>query len=319
MAHVAEPQEDCMETKVNYTVVGIFVLLLGGTLIGVIFWLSTGGQLQQDREKYTAYFDESVAGLNRNAPVRYRGVEVGRVVEIVMSPDQSGRIRVLMQIDRGTPIKTDTVAKLKMQGLTGLASLELSGGTANAHALIKLKDQPYPVIPTKHSFLKQLDTAVNGLIGNLNQTSENLNALTDDEMRKSMKQTLSNIEAVTRMLAEQKPALETVMKNAGRTLDASAQAADEVSKLAKRLNQTAGMMDAMVTDISAASRSVRATLDDTRQPLRDLSGQTLPEFNALAAEMRELATTLKRVGTDIEQQPEMLIFGRGKVRAGPGE
>ena len=65
---------------------------------------------------------------------------------------------------------------------------------------------------------------------------------------------------------------------------------------------------------------MRTTLDDTRQPLQDLSGQTLPELNTLAVEMRELAVTMKRVGAEIEQQPEMLIFGRGQpVRPGPGE
>ncbi len=308
-----------METKVNYTIVGVFVLLLGGALLGVAFWLSAGGQFQRDQQRYHAFFDESVAGLNRNAPVRYRGVEVGRVVEIVLAPDQSGRVQVLMKINRDTPIKQDTIAKLKMQGLTGLASLELSGGSAQAKPLTKGKDQEYPVIATQHSFLKQLDTAVSGLMSNLTETSENINALTDEEMRKSIKRMIANMESLTQMLAAQKPAIDAVLKNAGHTFESSAQAAEEVGKLAKRLSQTAGMMETMVTDISATSRSVRTTLDDTRQPLRDLSGQTLPELNALAAEMRELAVTMKRVGAEIEQQPEMLIFGRGQPRPGPGE
>ncbi|MBT9614414.1 MAG: MCE family protein [Burkholderiales bacterium] len=308
-----------METKVNYTVVGVFVLLMGGALLGIAFWLSAGGQYQRDQLKYHAYFDESVAGLNRNAPVRYRGVEVGRVIEIALAPDQSGRVQILMRINRDTPIKQDTVAKLKMQGLTGLASLELSGGSAQAKPLTRSKDQEYPVIPTKHSFFKQLDTSVNGLITNLTETSENINALTDEEMRKSFKRMITNMESVTRMLAEQRPAIEAVLKNSGRTFESSAQAAEEVGKLAKRLNQTAGMMETMASDVSAVSRSARITLDDARQPLRDLSGQTLPELNALSAEMRELAVTMKRVGTEIEQQPEMLIFGRGQPRPGPGE
>lgn len=309
-----------METKLNYTVVGAFVLLLGGALIGVALWLASGSQYQRDQEKYHAYFDESVAGLNRNAPVRYRGVEVGRVNEIKLASDHSGRVQVLMKINRDTPIKQDTVAKLKTQGLTGIVALELSGGSVQAKPLTKQAGQPYPVIPTRHSFLKQLDTAVNGLIGNLTETSENLNALTDEETRKSIKRMVANLESITRMLAEQRPAIEALLKHSGRTLESSAQAAEEIGKLAKRLNQTAGLVDTMAKDVSAAGRSVRTTLDDTRQPLQDLSGQTLPELNTLAVEMRELAVTMKRVGAEIEQQPEMLIFGRGQpVRPGPGE
>lgn len=308
-----------METKVNYTIVGLFVILLAGALSGVAFWLSTGGKYNQDYHLYLAYFDESVAGLNHNAAVRYRGVEVGRVTGMELAQDQSGRIQVLMKIDDDIPIKEDTVAELKMQGLTGLIFLDLSGGTSQAKPLAKRKGEAYPVLKTKRSLFKQLDTAVTGLMANLTETSGNINALTDAEMRKSMKRILTNMETVTQMLVEQKPAIEAVLKNTGRTLDTSAHAADEVGKLAKRLNQTAGMMETMVTDISAASRSVRATLDDTRQPLRDLSGQTLPELNALASEMRELAVTMKRVGAEIEQQPEMLIFGRSQPRPGPGE
>ena len=82
-----------METKVNYTIVGVFVLLLGGALFGVALWLSAGGQFQRDQQRYHAYFDESVAGLNRNAPVRYRGVEVGRVIDIKLATDESGRVQ----------------------------------------------------------------------------------------------------------------------------------------------------------------------------------------------------------------------------------
>lgn len=308
-----------METKVNYTIVGIFVLLLGGALIGVAVWLSEGGQYRHDQQKYHAYFDESVAGLNRNAPVRFRGVEVGRVVDITLAPDHSGRVQVLMKINRDTPIKQDTFAKLKTQGLTGIASLELAGGSAQSKPLTKSAGQEYPVIATQHSFLKQLDTSVNSLIGNLTETTENINALTDEEMRKSIKRMIANLEGLTRMLAEQRPAIEAMLKNSGRTFESSAQAAEDIGKLAKRLNQTAGVVETMATDVSAASRSFRATMDDTRQPMRDLSGQTLPELNALVVEMRELAVTMKRVGSEIEQQPEMLIFGRGQVRPGPGE
>jgi len=308
-----------METKVNYTIVGVFVLLLGGALFGVALWLSAGGQFQRDQQRYHAYFDESVAGLNRNAPVRYRGVAVGRVVDIKLAPDESGRVQVLLKINRDTPIKQDTIAKLKTQGLTGIAALELSGGTAQSKPLIKTKDQEYPVIPTQHSFLKQLDTAVGGLMSNLTETTDNINALTDAEMRASLKRVVANLDDLTKMLSEQKPAIQAVLKSAGTTLESSKLAADEVGKLAKRLNQTAGMMEAMVTDFSATSRSLRTGLDDTRQPLRDLSGQTLPELNALTSELRELASTMKRVGAEIEQKPQVLIFGRGKPKPGPGE
>ena len=308
-----------MESKVNYTVVGLFVLALGAAFVGVVFWLYSGGAQHRDYQKYLTYFDESVSGLNLNSSVRYRGVEVGRVIDIDLAPDQSGRVRVLMKIDRTTPIKDDTLATLKMQGLTGLSFVELSGGSATAKALVKKSGEDYPVIKTKYSLLKKLDVSVTNLIENMVQTSENLNDLTGAEMRQSMKRMLTNLESVTQLLAEQKPALEQVLKNAGHTLEATGKTAEEIGKLTKRLNQTAQVVEGMAGDIGRASRSVHGTLEDARQPLRDLSGQTLPELNALAAELRELAATMKRVGNDLEQNPEMLVFGRGAPQPGPGE
>jgi len=308
-----------MEAKVNYTLVGLFVLTLGAAFMGVVFWLYSGGAYQRDFQKYLAYFDESVSGLSLNSAVRFRGVEVGRILEIGLAPDHSGRVRVLMKIDNATPIKEDTLATLKMQGLTGLSAVELSGGTATSKALAKKPGEAIPVIKTKFSMLKKLDDSVTRLITNMAQTTENLNELTDAEMRQSIKRMLVNMESVTRLLAEQKPALERVLKNAEYTLEVSGKTAEEIGKLAKHLNQTSSVVEGMAGDIGTASRSMHLTMQEARQPLRDLSGRTLPEMNALAAELREVAATMKRVGNDLEQNPEMLVFGRGAPKPGPGE
>ena len=308
-----------MEAKVNYTVVGLFVLALGAAFVGVVFWLYSGGAYQRDYQKYLAYFDESVSGLNLNSAVRFRGVEVGHIVEIGLASDHSGRVRVLMKIVTATPIKEDTLATLKMQGLTGLSAVELAGGSATSKDLAKSPGEDYPVIKTKFSLLKKLDVSVTNLIANMAQTSENINDLTDVEMRKSIKRMIANIESLTQLLAAQKPALEQVLKNADRTFEASGKAAEEIGRLSKRLNQTASVVEGMAGDIGAASRSMHLTLQEARQPLRDLSGQTLPEVHALTVELRELALTLKRVGSDLEQNPEMLLFGRGASKPGPGE
>lgn len=308
-----------MEAKVNYTLVGFFVLVLSAAFMGVVFWLNSGGNYQRNYQKYVTYFDESVSGLSLNSTVRFRGVEVGRILKIDLAPDNSGRVRVLMKIDSATPIKEDTVATLKMQGLTGLSAVELAGGTPSSKALTKKQGEEYFVLKTKFSLLKKLDDSVTHLITNMAQTSENLNELTDAEMRQSIKRMIANMENVTRLLADQKPALELVLKNAQHTLEVSGKTAEEVGKLAKRLNQTSLVVEGMAGDIGAASRTMNLTMQEARQPLRDLTGQTLPEMNALAAELREVASTMKRVGSDLERNPEMLVFGRGAPKPGPGE
>ena len=132
----------------NYALVGAFVVVLGAVLIAGVLWLASGGTLQKKYDFYLAIMDESVAGLNPDAPVKYNGVDVGKVREIQLDPGNPERVNLLFAIDRGTPIKVDTVAVLKTQGLTGIAYVELSGGARDAPPLTAAAGSEYPVIRT---------------------------------------------------------------------------------------------------------------------------------------------------------------------------
>jgi len=301
-----------MESRFSYTLVGIFVLLFGAALVGVVFWLYAGGQYQHRYSRYHAYFDESVAGLNLNAPVKFRGVAVGRVEEIGLAPDRSGRVLLVLSLDETAPVKEDTVATLRMQGLTGLVQVELSGGSADSPVLKAKPPQKFPVIATRPSLMTRLDAAVTSVLANLNKTAENVNALTDEEMRRSLKRAFANVETTTRVLAEQMPVLEETLKSAAAT-------SAEVGRLAKRLNQTAGAVEKMADDIAKTSGATRGVLEDARSGFNQFGSQTLPEVNALVVEMRDLAGSLKRVSSELEQNPSGLLFGRPAPTPGPGE
>src|SRR3954463_15897109 len=118
-----------MDSKVNYAAVGVFVIGLGAALVAPILWLAAGGELHKKVDLYQSLSNESVAGLNVNAPVKYRGVDVGKVKDIQLVPDNPQQVQIVYAIDRGTPIKADTIATLTTQGLTGIAFVELSGGS----------------------------------------------------------------------------------------------------------------------------------------------------------------------------------------------
>jgi phospholipid/cholesterol/gamma-HCH transport system substrate-binding protein len=86
---------------VNYALVGAFVLVLGAALIAGVLWLASGGAFQKKYDLYLAIVDESVAGLNLNAPVKYSGVDVGKVREIRLDPRNPERVNLLFAIERG--------------------------------------------------------------------------------------------------------------------------------------------------------------------------------------------------------------------------
>jgi hypothetical protein len=153
-----------IETKVNYALVGAFVLVLGAVLIGGVLWLASGGAFQQKYDLYLAIENESVAGLNVNAPVKYHGVEVGKVKHIHLDPEDTERVNLLFAIERGTPIKEDTVAVLKT-GLTGIAYVELAAapGTTTCGQPRKAVS----VIHTKPSLSARLENMLTSAPGEL--------------------------------------------------------------------------------------------------------------------------------------------------------
>ena len=111
-----------MEPKVNYTLVGLFIALLGAASVTGVLWLS-----QTDYRgvyyRYYTFMDESVSGLSRDSYVKYQGVEVGRVKEIALDPKNPEQVRLALDLVRGTPVKEDTVAVLDTQGLTGITTV----------------------------------------------------------------------------------------------------------------------------------------------------------------------------------------------------
>ena len=128
-----------------------------------------------------------MAGLNLNAPVKYNGVDVGKVREIGLDPGNPERVNLLFAIERGTPIKVDTIAVLKTQGLTGIAYVEFSGGAPGAPPLRIIAGNKYPVIRTKPSLSARLENMLTKVLAKLDSTSNNINAVLSEENRAAFK------------------------------------------------------------------------------------------------------------------------------------
>src|SRR5262245_4882359 len=154
----------------------MFVLTLGVLLIAAILWLTTGGP-PKDYDFYLVYVTESVSGLNLDAPVKYKGVNRGRVREIELDPNNPERVRLLLVVQQGTPINSETKATLEYQGLTGIASINLVGGRKDAPPLTVPEGEKYPVIPNKPSLFARFDEIISGLLASLSETSNRVNAL----------------------------------------------------------------------------------------------------------------------------------------------
>ncbi|HMZ55377.1 MAG TPA: MlaD family protein [Nitrospira sp.] len=320
-----------MEPKVNYIVVGAFVLLLGLTVLGAVFWLGKT-DYRGIYDRYYVYTRESVSGLSVDSTVKYRGVDVGRVKEVILNPENPEEVRVTLDIVGGTPVKSDTQAVLVTQGLTGLVTLNLTGGTRDAPPLSPATGQVYPVIKSVPSLFGRLDGALAkllsdqglaSLVGQLNGLAQNASLIVDEENRTLVKQVLHDLSAVTKTLAAHSSQMD-------RGIQGAAQAAEQAAKVTERLGaQLPGMVDRisksaagleqLTGELSRTSRSVGDLVGTSRPGVEQFTRQTLADAGLLVTELRQLTATLNRVALQVERQPNLLVLGRSTQSKGPGE
>jgi phospholipid/cholesterol/gamma-HCH transport system substrate-binding protein len=293
-----------MESKVSLAAVGAFVLALGAALVASVLWLSSPKSYRKDYDTYVVYMSESVSGLSVDAPVRYRGVPVGAVRGIALAPGNIEQVELTLDIERGTPLREDTVAVLRTQGLTGIAHVELSGGSQDAPALAARADEPHPVIRAAPSLMQRLDSEVSALLDSLSRSSESLgrsservgrasdslNAALAEDNRRALAATLAHLEVLSRRLAASAGSVEHALQG--------------VQDMAGKASQAAA-------DTSSAMNSVRV---EARR-----IGGAVPEAQALIAELRELTAALRRVSDELERNPAVLIHGKPPAKRGPGE
>lgn len=307
-----------MERKVNYALVGLFVIALGAAWLVISLWL-TLGDFRTQYTTYHVYMDESVSGLYMDAPVKYRGVEIGKVREIKLNPRTTDQVQLTLAIESSVPIKTDTIAVLTVQGLTGIAFVDLTGGSLDAPLLAAQQGEEFPVITSGPSFFSRLDMSGTELIANLNVLTNRLVSMLDADGRESLRGILVNIRDITGAVASRKADLEQSVVNARLMLaqvDTTARAFEDT---AAKVISAVDTVDDMARKISATTEVITEYVHGSGTGIQDFTQQTLPELGALISELRELTQSLNGISRKLEEDPRILLFGHELVAPGPGE
>lgn len=292
-----------MESRINYTLVGLFVVLLFSGLITFAFWLGKNGG-QQEANYYHVYMKESVAGLSADSAVKYRGVDVGVVEKIGLNPDNSEQVFLLLRVERDTPIKVDTVATLKSFGLTGLIYVELEGGSKNA-PLLKAEGNVIAEIPARTSTFERFSESLTQLTDKTVLALDKFDRLLSDE----------NLNHINSILLAAKDAVEEfemqlhgfsalveggrqAEHSASRAFDQLALASDQVKKMAAGVEKSSAQL----------SSGIRGDVH-----------KSLESFNQLLYELNILTGSLQRTTQAIEASPGDLLFKHSTPKPGPGE
>ncbi|MFL6691383.1 MAG: MlaD family protein [Ramlibacter sp.] len=315
-----------MENKAHALAAGLFVVALTVLLLVLGAWLTRdSGQ----RDAFEISTREAVTGLQEQAPVRYRGVDVGKVTTIGFDPKAQGNVLVRLEITRGAPITTETFATLSFQGVTGLAFVQLDDSGKPAPLLAPNDDAP-PRIPLRPGLLTKLADKGEKILDQVEQITARVNNLMDDKNARGLASAVDNVAqaagnisalsanlntTLTAQFGPQKvdiPSLvkrtDTTMASLRDTSDAARAALQEIGKTAQRLNENGGPLDRLALGTEALSHAAES-----------FSSATLPRINRATEDTSRAVRQLSRTVNGINDNPQSLIFGTGRIEPGPGE
>ncbi|MBI3529447.1 MAG: MCE family protein [Betaproteobacteria bacterium] len=306
-----------MESRAYALLTGLFTILLGLALAATFVWF------RGDTKSYSNYLVVSkfpVNGLNRQAAVRFRGVEIGKVDDISLDSQDSKNILIRVGLDDSVPITRGTFAQLGYQGLTGIAYIVLDDDGSNPAPM------QYPVgglarIEVRGNVFDDLAQSSKALLQQAADLLDRLNKIASDSNQSRIENTLANFEKAS---AQLEPALRAI---------------PEVTERAKKFlgedNQQS--LRRSLANIEQATNSVVPAVEDSRKVLAnmrqlsdkldklgteissEITDSTLPKVNQLVEQLGQDTQDFHRLMLQIEREPQSLVFGLQRPQPGPGE
>ncbi|HXP25191.1 MAG TPA: MlaD family protein, partial [Steroidobacteraceae bacterium] len=279
-----------MDRDSNYVAVGAFVLLVITMAVSFVFWY-TDQRDKRTYQRYEIYFPGSVSGLTAGSPVRYLGVDVGKVARIALDPQQRKTVQVLADIDSTAPIDDRTRASLSLQGITGLLFVDLEQDPKAESTGALAQGQHYPMIRSRRSDFDVLLSNLPALTTHLVELADHFNEIFSDDTVRSLKATLEN----ARLASERLP---DTVRQAQQLLVEVRRTTQEVQGTVAELH---GLITAESPDLKAAFANIREISDNLAKTTTRLnsfvtenepgysrfSKQSLPEFEQLLRESRQ--------------------------------
>jgi phospholipid/cholesterol/gamma-HCH transport system substrate-binding protein len=303
-----------MEREANYLAVGGFVLLVlvMGSLF--VYWYSASSD-HRFYVRYEIYFDGSVSGLSEGGPVRYLGVDVGRVVRIRIDPRAANRVQVIADIDATTPISERTLAQLSLQGITGLLYIDLEQQRADdsgRRILAAVPSERYQVIRSSHSDFDLFLSSLPNLTARLNELVDRSTRLLSD----------ANIAGVERVVANLDRAALQLPRTAGNIdrlvdeLRASVRDADQVISELHAATRSASVdfiaavqkLRATSDNLERATASLDAFVAENRDQLSGFVRGGLPQVELLLRDSRAAAQEVRDLSRSLRENPSQLLY-----------
>ncbi|MGQ0430046.1 MAG: MlaD family protein [Gammaproteobacteria bacterium] len=300
-----------MDREANYVAVGAFVLVVLAMAAGFVLWYTESGDAR-DYERYEIYFDGSVFGLSEGGSVRYLGVAVGRVARIGLDPRDPGRVRVVADISEDTPVEEGTIARLALQGVTGLLFIDLRPRDPAKARQPVIEGIEHPVIPSEQSDFDVFVSSLPDVVAKAGEALNRINAVLSDTNIEAVGQAVGNVNEATtdlpqtiaeaRQMFAELNAAATEMKGAAANVRELTAASGEQIKLAVlRLREVAD-------NVASTTARLDRFIQRNEGNLDRFADQGLAEFEQLLRDTRQSVQAFESLSESLERDPSRLVY-----------
>jgi phospholipid/cholesterol/gamma-HCH transport system substrate-binding protein len=300
-----------MERDAHYVAVGAFILLVVAMAIGFVLWYTDAND-GREYERYEIYFTGSVSGLDRGSPVRFLGVDVGRVRRLGIDPSNATRVHVVVEVDKTAPISAATRASLGLQGVTGLLYVNLKEASDVDRSVPLAQGEQYPVIEAVESDFDAFLASLPEMMGRANTLLERIQRVVSDEnlagiadtikgMRDTMVTMPQTAKDVQLLVAELRSTVAEI-HGASESLRAmTTDARPEVQTALARMNDIAN-------NLADASKRIDSFTQKSEVQLGNFTEQGLFELERLMRETRSAAREFRDLSRSLQDNPSQILY-----------
>jgi len=307
-----------MYSKVNYTVIGVFVMVLTAGIVFLAFWLGNTG-FEDEYNLYMLHMDESVSGLSKDSNVKLKGVDVGTVSDIHVNPNNIEVVDITLKIRKDVPIKEDMLGTISMFGLTGLSYVEIEGGS-NAAKTLQPTDGKIPVIPSGSSLLRRLEKNLDTLSDEMVAVLKRGERLLSDENLKNFSALLDNVNQIAAKGTKVEDKVVSALDEAETTLKAFRTSLDKLTKdfdafaddLHQDIKPSFENFDKMSQSIDSLALKIDKTVSRGDYNMQKIMQPTMNDI-------RELSVQVNALTRQLRQSPSDILYKSSTPRRGPGE
>ena len=269
-----------METRANYATIGLFTLLVIAMGFGFVYWLKRFDEAGA-RSDLRLVFQGTVSGLASGNSVYFNGIKVGVVTTLSIASDDPDKIDVIVSIADSTPVKSDTRAEVNYNFLTGVAYVELFGGSGDKPNL--LGGPEIATLQGSPSSLTDVLAGASRVVSEVEDSVRRINALVE-KVTPSVATSIENVESFTGALSENASGVNTFLANV-------AEMSNTVGTLSEKLEAIVDRADATIAAINA--EAVRETIGNAQEFMQRL--------NSAATNIEPIMTDVRRVSQEIGQ------------------